>query len=164
MLQKMTASVDIRIRSAQSADLSFILDLLPRLVAFGPPEWRNPAQMTQVDQGVLTQAVQLPSPNHGVFIAETHQPVGFVHLIQNTDYYEQTHAHIADLAVAAAAEGQGVARALLAYAETWALARGFTTLTLSVFSQNQHARRIYEKAGFGEDIIKYVKPLTRPAS
>jgi ribosomal protein S18 acetylase RimI-like enzyme len=150
---------DVRIRPAQPADLPFILSLVPRLNAFGPPAWRDSAHMTQFDRDVLTRAVQQPTPDRHVFIAETTQPAGLLHLTSSTDYYQQTHAHIADLIVDAAAEGQGVGRALLAYAETWARAHGFATLALSVFAQNIHARSVYQKAGFGEDMITCIKPL-----
>ncbi len=34
---------------------------------------------------------------------------------------------------------------------------GFRLLTLCVFAGNIHAQRIYEKAGFEQEVIKYVK-------
>lgn len=153
------ASTAIQIRPALPADLPFIMALVPRLTAFGPPPWRDPAQMTQFDRDVLTQAVQQLMPGHSVFVAETTQLAGVLHLSSSTDYYQQTYAHIADLIVAAAAEGQGVGRALLSYAETWARDHGFTSLALSVFAQNTHARKVYQQAGFGEDMLMCIKPL-----
>jgi ribosomal protein S18 acetylase RimI-like enzyme len=149
----------VRIRPAQPADLPFIMALVPRLTDFGPPPWRDPEQMTEFDRDVLARAVQQTTPEHHVFVAETTQPAGLLHLSSSTDYYQQTHAHIADLIVDAAAEGQGVGRALLSYAEEWALDHGFATLALSVFAQNTHARSVYQKAGFGEDMLTCIKPL-----
>lgn len=81
---------------------------------------------------------------------------GLLQLGVNTDYYQQTHAYINNRIEA---EGQGVGRALLAHAEAWARAESYVTLSLSVFTQNKTARALYQKAGFGEDIIRYVKPL-----
>jgi GNAT superfamily N-acetyltransferase len=63
------------------------------------------------------------------------------------------------LIVAAAAEGRGVARALLAATEAWAAARGYRFVTLNVFAANTHARRVYERAGYVEDAIRYIKEL-----
>ncbi|MBF9221430.1 GNAT family N-acetyltransferase [Hymenobacter ruricola] len=149
----------VRIRPAEPADLPFILALVPRLTAFGPPAWRDAEQMTQFDREVLTRAVHEPTATRQVFVAETTQLAGLLHLTTSTDYYEQTRAHIADLIVDAVAEGQGVGRALLAHAETWARAQGLATLALSVFAQNTHAREVYQKAGFGEDMITCIKQL-----
>ena len=53
---------------------------------------------------------------------------------------------------------------LLLYAEAWALKRGYAWLTLNVFAQNAHARAVYERAGFEQDIIKYVKVLGQPSA
>ncbi|UOQ53539.1 GNAT family N-acetyltransferase [Hymenobacter cellulosivorans] len=153
-------STPLRIRPATPADEAFIRQVMPRLVEFGPPAWRDAAQLTATDVAVLLEAVLHPSPRRSVFIAEHDEPLGLVHLTINTDFYQQEHAHLADLVVATAAEGQGVGRALLDYAEGWARARGYSWLTLSVFAQNTHARAVYERAGFGQDIIKYVKVLT----
>lgn len=153
----------LHIRPAAPSDEAFIRDLMPRLVAFGPPAWRDPAQLTATDVAVLLETVHQPTPQHNVVVAELHgQPVGLLHLTINTDFYQQEHAHIADVAVASTAEGQGIGRALLDYAEAWALERGYSWLTLSVFAQNTHARAVYERAGFGEDIVKYVKVLKPP--
>ncbi|MCB2406856.1 GNAT family N-acetyltransferase [Hymenobacter lucidus] len=155
------ASADqLHIRPATAADEAFIRELMPRLVAFGPPAWRDPAQLTATDVAVLLHALHEPTPQRSVVVAEQNgQPVGLLHLTVNTDFYQQQHAHIADLAVTTAAEGRGIGRALLQYAEAWALERGYAWLTLSVFAQNHHARAVYERAGFGQDIIKYVKVL-----
>jgi ribosomal protein S18 acetylase RimI-like enzyme len=52
-----------------------------------------------------------------------------------------------------------VGRALMAKAEDWAREHGYGWLTLSVFGQNVRARELYERLGYGEDIIRYVKEL-----
>jgi ribosomal protein S18 acetylase RimI-like enzyme len=149
----------LRIRPAGPLDRAFVLAQVPRLAAFGPPTWRDPVQMTNVDTVELTRALQQPEPGEHVWIAETSRPVGLLHLLVNRDYYQQTHAYISNLIVSEEAEGQGIGRALLAYAEAWARAEGYATLSLSVFAQNTAARALYQRAGFGEDIIRYVKPL-----
>lgn len=56
-------------------------------------------------------------------------------------------------------QGKGIGSLLIREAEEWAHVQGYRSLTLSVFSQNQQARKVYQRLGFEEDIIKYVKVL-----
>lgn len=148
------------IRPATPADEAFIRAVMPRLVEFGPPAWREAAQLTATDVAVLLTSLREPTPQRQVLVAEqAGRPLGLLHLTVATDFYQQQHAHVADLAVAAEAEGQGIGRALLQYAEDWARNEGFPWLTLSVFAQNERARAVYERAGFQQDIIKYLKVL-----
>ncbi|MDF7812934.1 GNAT family N-acetyltransferase [Hymenobacter sp. YC55] len=142
-----SSHASLQIRAATPVDEAFIRGLMPRLVAFGPPAWRDPAQLNATDIAVLLEAVYQPTPQRSVVVAELDgRPVGLLHLTINTDFYQHEHAHIADLAVASTAEGQGIGRALLNYAEAWALERGYAWLTLSVFAQNTHARTVCVRA------------------
>jgi ribosomal protein S18 acetylase RimI-like enzyme len=70
------------------------------------------------------------------------------------------HAYVADLAVLATHRGRGIGRALLERAEAFARRRGSTTLRVGVRSRNQAARGLYASAGFAEDRLELVKPLT----
>jgi ribosomal protein S18 acetylase RimI-like enzyme len=152
----------IRTRPASISDKQFIISLLPRLVEFGPPSWRDVAQMTATDTQVLSDRLLSQSPGTAIFIAEDAEGValGFIHLQTGTDYYiREEHGHIADIVVAREAEGQGVASVLIAKGEEWAHSQKYRWLTLSVFAQNLRAREIYRRHGYGEDIIKYVKEL-----
>jgi GNAT superfamily N-acetyltransferase len=152
----------IRTRPASISDKQFIISLLPRLVEFGPPSWRDVAQMTATDTQVLSDRLLSQSPGTAIFIAEDAEGVGlgFIHLQTGTDYYiREEHGHIADIVVAREAEGQGVASVLIAKGEEWARSQKYRWLTLSVFAQNLRAREIYRRHGYGEDIIKYVKEL-----
>ena len=82
-----------------------------------------------------------------------------------TDYFTgRPHAHVAVLAVADHAQGQGVGRALLDAAETWARRRGDSFITLNVFVQNERARAVYERLGYGPETLRYVKPLEQDAA
>ena len=152
----------IRTRPASISDQQFIISLLPRLVEFGPPSWRDVAQMIATDTQVLSDRLLSQSPGTAIFIAEDAEGValGFIHLQTGTDYYiREEHGHIADIVVAREAEGQGVASVLIAKGEEWARSQKYRWLTLSVFAQNLRAREIYRRHGYGEDIIKYVKEL-----
>lgn len=63
------------------------------------------------------------------------------------------------IAVAEAAEGHGVAVALLRAAEAWSGSQGYTRLTLNVFEGNLRARRVYEQAGYRVETLRYTKTL-----
>jgi len=152
-------SSGIRIRPASAGDKEFILSLLPRLVEFGPPSWRDAAQMTTTDTQVLCDRLLNQPPATAIFIAEDSAgaPLGFIHLQAGADYYNhEEHGHIADVIVAPGGEGRGVGRLLIERGEEWARGRGYRWLTLSVFAQNVRARK---RLGYGEDIMKYVKEL-----
>lgn len=159
----MSINPDINIRSASIEDKEFILSLVPRLTEFGPPAWRDAAQMTATDIQVLTDKLANNPPETAIFIAEDNEKnsLGFIHLQTGHDYYNhETHGHIADVIVAPEGEGRGIGSLLIAKGEEWARSQGYGWLTLSVFAQNTHARGVYNRLGFGEDFIKYVKELT----
>jgi GNAT superfamily N-acetyltransferase len=153
---------DVRIRAAGEGDREFILGLVPELLAFGPPAWRNLRDMIQVDKDVVGAALGGRLEGSTVWIAENAGGVrlGFIHLTGERDYYLQDACgHVADLVVAPDARGQGVGRALLAAAEQWSKDRGYRLLTLNVFVENRGPQSLYEQAGFRAEAIKYVKPL-----
>ncbi len=152
----------LHIRPAVVDDKPFILDLAQRLVEFGSVPGRESAAMIARDRAVLTNALDHPAPDGGIFVAaDDHgNAVGFVHLTSADDYYSSSEtAHIADVVVAPTAGGQGIGSALLAYAEDWARERGVAMLTLNVFIANRRARKLYAKLGFQEEWIRCIKRL-----
>ena len=56
-------------------------------------------------------------------------------------------AYLTDIGVLKGARGQGVGKALLQYAESWAIVHDRQALTLWVAANNRIARRLYEHAG-----------------
>ena len=154
---------NIKIRPASMGDQDFILSLIPRLVEFGPPAWRDVSQMISTDLQVLGDQLTNQPPDTAFFVAEDESgnPLGFIHLQTGTDYYiHDKHGHIANVIVAPEGEGRGLGRMLIEKGEEWARSQGYGWLTLSVFAQNTRAREVYERLGYGEDIMKYVKKLT----
>ncbi|GAC1672760.1 MAG: hypothetical protein NVS9B2_20790 [Steroidobacteraceae bacterium] len=150
------------IRRAAPADRASILELVPRLVAFGPPPWREPAAMSATDRKVIDAALSSSGDDPTVLVAVSNADVvlGFIHLHSLTDYYtERKHGHVADLVVAASEEGRGIGKQLLAAAEQWARALQFEWLTLSVFHQNIRAEHMYRQMGFEPDTMRLLKPL-----
>ena len=158
----MSTNSNIQTRPASISDKGFIISLLPRLEEFGPPPWRDVTQLLATDTQVLSDKLMNKPPGTSIFIAEDDQGValGFIHLKSGKDYYyHEDHGHIADLIVAPEAEGRGIGRVLIEKGEEWARSQGFRWLMVSVFAQNLRAREVYQRLGYGEDIMKYVKEL-----
>lgn len=152
----------IKIRVARKDDKDFIVSLVPRLTEFNLPSWREAKQMNSVDTEVLSRVLLTNPPESIIFVAEDsdNNRLGFIHLNVSDDYYvSEKHGHISDIIVAPEGEGRGVGKALMAAGEEWARKQGFKWLTLNVFSHNERARKLYEKMGYGEDTIKYLKQL-----
>lgn len=152
----------VRIRRAILADEDAIFALVPRLVAFGPPAWRDPAAMSVTDRKVIGTALRSSGEDPIVLVAILDRNIvaGFLHLHSEIDYYtERRNGHVADLVVAEAYEGRGIGRQLLAQAEAWSRAQRFEWLTVSVFRENARAARTYEQVGFKQDRVRLLKPL-----
>jgi GNAT superfamily N-acetyltransferase len=54
---------------------------------------------------------------------------------------------------------QGIARALMQHAETWAKAEGYTQLGLQVFTDNQAAIDLYHQLGYQAKSISMIRAL-----
>jgi hypothetical protein len=76
-----------------------VLELVPRLIAFGPPPWRDPKEMGERDLGVIEDALSSTGNDPAVYVAErSGAVVGFIHLHSVEDYYRRRqHAHVADI-------------------------------------------------------------------
>lgn len=156
------ASHQITIRPATAADRAFVLDLVPRLRAFGPSALRPSEALDSAERRTLERAFDA-LPGGAVLLIGEHPAegaLGMAYAETATDYFtREAHGHLAILAVAESGEGRGVAPALLAAVERWAADQGYRFVTLNVFAGNARARAAYEKAGYGPDIIRYIKEL-----
>ncbi len=149
-----------QIRNFSSTDREFILSLVPRFSEFDLPAWRTKTEIDQTNHQSLLKAIEQPEPGSTILIAEGENgtAAGFIHLETQTDYFSgEKIGYISDIAVLHEFEGQGIGRLLLNAAEDWIRQAGLRLLTLYVFAGNVHAQRIYEKAGFEQEVIKYVK-------
>ena len=151
----------MRVRGARDADRTFVLETAARLAAFGPPPWRTVDEIIEAEARTLRDVFESPDDGSRVLIAEAgDERLGFMLLEELRDYFTlERHGHVGILAVTDGAEGRGVGGALIRAAESWARDRGYRTLTLNVFTGNQHARDVYEHLGFEPDTIKYIKAL-----
>lgn len=151
------------IRRYTPADQEFVLSLAERFTDFDLPDWRSAAELDTSNHLALQKTLADPEPDSVIWIAvdeETGRPAGFAHVHSETDFFNgKTVGYLSDLAVDKAYEGQGVGRMLLQTAEDWALMSGYPQLALNVFASNVRARQMYEKFGFQQEVVKYVKPL-----
>lgn len=149
------------IRRATADDEAALLGMAARMANFEVPRWRSAGEIIEADGRDMVRAVTAGHPDHEVAVAELNGvPAGCLYILVATDFFGRRHAHISVIATTGAAEGHGVGRALITYAEHWARERRLPLLTLNVFAANTRARRFYEGAGFEVELVKYVKPLT----
>ena len=150
------------IRLFDQEDRNFVLAMLPRLSGIDLPPWLTKTSLDDFNQAAMEKAMDDMPDDAALLIAEdeTQAPAGFIYLTTEADYFTgEKLGYISDLAVAPQAEGQGVGRLLMDAAEDWAREKGYQRLTLDVFAGNERARRVYEKNGFTEEVVKYVKPV-----
>jgi ribosomal protein S18 acetylase RimI-like enzyme len=151
------------IRLADADDDDFIIGLVPRFVDFTLPAWRRRNECIEGIRKDIARHLQDQPANSFLFVAEDAgdgQRVGFLHLQKTQDYFNgRTHCHISDVAVSAGHEGRGIGRALLAHAEDWARQHGCHMVTLALFPGNERARRLYDAAGYGVDLVRMAKPV-----
>ena len=156
----------VPLRLALPADRESLLALTARLVDFATPAWRTPHEIAVADHAILLSALDAPGADTVVLVAGAPGTAadGFVFVSTKTDYFtHRRHAHVEVLAVAPQAQGRGVARALMAAAETWASARGDRFITLNVFDGNARARGLYARLGYLPETIHYRKDLAAGA-
>ncbi len=155
------ANTRVAIRLATPADRDFLHTLADRLADFDRPSWRSREQIAEGDRRALDDALDNPQPATQLFVAELeHSPAGCLLMWTLEDYFSrQWHAHISVIAVTKSAEGQGVGRALMDYAEGWAKDRGHQSITLSVFEGNRRAQALYERVGFSVEMRRMTKHL-----
>jgi|SRR4051812_33069367 ribosomal protein S18 acetylase RimI-like enzyme len=157
-----TPSIDPRIRLAHADDDEFILSLSERFVAFELPAWRKRSEtLAGIRADIARHLRDLPAGSH-LFVAETDdgERCGFLHLQTHKDFFTGAlNCHISDLVVAPAFERRGVAGTMLDHAETWAKQHRCRFVTLAVFPANEPARKLYEKRGFGVELLRMAKAV-----
>lgn len=154
------AAINVHVRLAHADDDEFILGLAERFCEFELPPWRKRTEtLAGIRRDIEYHLVKLPAASH-LFVAEDDagEPLGFLHLQTRKDFFTGTqNCHISDLAVAPEHENNGVASAMLRYAESWAKEHRCRHLTLGVFLGNERAKKLYEHNGFGVEILTMVK-------
>ena len=149
-----------RIRPFRPSDASFVVSLATRFSGFRLPEWRSRSEIDEFFRKKLQAVPDRLGPEEAILIAEEEsgEPVGFVHVLTEPDHFNgQKGALISDVAVTKSREGHGIGPRLLEAAEDWARETGCDLASLYVFEGNMGARRMYERHGFGPEVLLYVK-------
>lgn len=150
-----------RVRAADAGDDAFILALVERFVAFELPAWRKRNDCANGIRRDLKRALENPPPGEALFIAEDEngERTGFLRLQKTRDFFSgRPNCHVSDLAVAPGRDGQGIGSTLLDHAQAWAKKQRCALITLAVFPGNARARALYERMGYGPDLLRMAKP------
>jgi GNAT superfamily N-acetyltransferase len=100
-------------------------------------------------QGPLGRTVETLPTFHGALAFLGEKPVGLINCFAGfSTFAAKPLLNIHDVVVHADVRGQGIAQALLQWAETQARQLGCCKLTLEILSNNIPAMRSYERAGF----------------
>ena len=158
--------MDLTVRLAVAGDGDALLELMPRLAAFDLPESRNPEHLWMHDAALLRDwlAGKADSCRVHVVDAGDGQIAGVAMVTMRPELLSlEPSAHLEALAVAPGFESQGLGKRLLDAAESDARELGAETMTLHVFAVNARARRLYERAGYDGELLRYIKPLSGDA-
>ena len=162
------SSVSISIRPATVADGAVVLDLAPRLTE-GVAPWRDQARALAAARNWLTGSLTDAAAGTGIVFVAAVPPaadspvtavVGVLSIRPTRHFTGEQDGYIGELAVAEHAARQGIGRALIDAAESWARDAGLANLTLHTGSYNTSARAFYAALGFAEEEVR----LTRPVS
>ena len=154
--------MSFQIRNAEYEDGEAILTLMPRLASFSVPKSRNPLDLWRSDAAMLQRWLDGEAAECFVHVAvdDAQEVLGFVLVSLRPELLShEPSAHLEAIAVGEGAEGMGVGQALLAAAESEAMAQGARTITLHVFASNTRARGFYEQAGYDGELLRYIKEL-----
>lgn len=151
----------IVIRAAHDGDRDFVVGLVPSLLEFGSPAWKDVEGLAEGFSRVLADALSMRAHSSAVLIAQgvDGAPLGFISLTVRKDVAGIERGHVADLAVTERARRAGVGRALMRAGEAWARERGLPAVTLDVWSTNTRALAFYRRLGYSPESLSLIKTL-----
>lgn len=156
----------MKVVEAKPADYEGMLELFPRLASFDLPQNRNPEHLWGGDAEILKGWAKGKRDDCFVHVAKNDDDkvLGVAMVTMRPELLSHSpSAHLEALAVDENAEGQGVGTALLASVEEEAQQRGALSMSLTVFARNQRARKVYERAGYDGELLRYIKPFSDSA-
>jgi ribosomal protein S18 acetylase RimI-like enzyme len=150
----------IIIRTGAAADREAVLALAPRLLV-GVAPWRDRAAALAAGRRWLEGSLAAAARGDGVvFVAvAADQVLGVISIQPSTHFTGERDGYIGELAVAEHAARQGIGRALIGAADTWARDRGLAHLTLHTGARNEGARAFYAALGFVEEEVRLTRRL-----
>jgi ribosomal protein S18 acetylase RimI-like enzyme len=149
-----------QIRRATPADLDPILELFPRLAAFDLPANRSAEDLWRGDAELLRRWSTGQAPQCLVYVAvASEQAIIGIAMAQLREELlsHAPSAHLEVLVVRDGAEGQGIGKALIETIEQAVREQGALSVTLHVFVTNMRARALYERLGYGGELVRYIK-------
>jgi ribosomal protein S18 acetylase RimI-like enzyme len=151
----------IEIRAACEADADFIAGLVPSLLEFGSPAWKDAEALAPGFAEVLAGAVRAQGSRSTVLVAESADGtrLGFISLRVREDVTGVKRGHVADVGVIEDAHRMGVGSALMRAGEAWARERGLPVLSLDLWATNERARAFYETLGYSAESFCLFKRL-----
>lgn len=155
------SATGIRIIDAGPQHVEAMLALLPRLADYDIPPSRDARDLWRHDEALLRQW-QAGNADCIVHVAvdANDEVVGLSLVRLRAELLSGApSAHLEALALDKRAEGKGIAQALLQRAEEASLAQGAGSMTLHVFAVNRRARKLYERAGYDGELMRYIKHL-----
>lgn len=151
----------LAVRPLSSEDAPFVAQVAPRLYPGPTTSPRDPERM-QSYFAAFTPANLTRDAGTEAFVAlDGDVPQGLLVIKPDFDYFtDHPRAYIEILVVAESAEGRGVGRALMTFAEQWGRDHGCREVVLDVFANNASAIAFYERVGYAPDHLRMSKPLT----
>lgn len=146
----------------QPTDHDDVIALARRLTT-GVAPWRDHTAVAQTTTDWVADAVAghdlAVAP---VFVAVAHDRVlGFAAGGTRKHWAGGVDAYIGELVTDAAAEGQGIGRALVRALESWAVDRGFDRITLETGAANDRAIDFYERLGYRHEEVVLTREVPR---
>jgi ribosomal protein S18 acetylase RimI-like enzyme len=152
----------VTLRRGDAADVEWAMALAPELAAFGLPVWRDLDVFVDECRRAIRDGLEGESDDRLVFVAvgSNGERLGLAHVLLAPDANTGgRNVVVNDLVVEPEQQGRGVGRLLLDRCAAWGREREAIGLVLAVFQDNTGARRLYERYGFGDDVVRMVLPL-----
>lgn len=140
-------SEDLSFRRAQERDFAAVRGLAEQLAA----HIEEPPPPLTLER-YLAFYVHDHAPMHLVLAERSDRVVGMIAWVLNHELYSaRACVYVSDIAVHAAARGQGVGKALMAQAKAWGCAQGVAKLGWDVWKHNDTAMSFYARIGASID-------------
>ncbi len=143
-------------------DRRFIEGLNPRLTEAITAPTHTSRNVRSFQEAFTATAWEANTVKKATFLAieKAGDRIGYINVREGSDdVLGEACGYVALLAVKREYEGKGVARSLVEEAERWARGMGFSRIALDVFASNDHALKVYERAGFQPETVRVIKKL-----
>lgn len=157
----MNAPRRFAIRPLVDEDRDFVSQVTPRLFPGPTISPRDPERMQSFFAALSPRDLTREAGTEAFVAEERGIPLGLLVIKPDFDYFtDHRRAYVEILVVSKDAEGQGVGRALIEFAQQWGREHGCLEVVLDVFASNASAIAFYERLGFAPDHLRMSKTLT----